>query len=38
MEPRVNNYGLSEIVLSCNKCGSEIYLTGFVLLEKLKIS
>lgn len=37
IEPKVNSQGLSEIVLACNKCGSQIHLTGFALLQELRI-
>ena len=37
IEPKVNNYGLEELVISCNNCSSQIHLTGFSLLEKLSI-
>ncbi len=37
VEPKVNNYGLEEIVICCNNCTSQIHLTGFSLLEKLSI-
>jgi hypothetical protein len=35
IEPKVNSYGLEEIVIWCNICRSQIHLTGFYLLEKL---
>jgi hypothetical protein len=37
VEPKVNNYGLEEIVICCNNCANQIHLTGFSLLEKLSI-
>jgi len=37
LEPKVNSHGLEEVVLCCNKCESQIHLTGFSLLEKLSI-
>jgi len=37
LEPKVNNYGLEEIVISCNTCKSHIHLTGFSLLHKLSL-
>ncbi len=37
LEPKVNDRGLVEVVISCNKCKSHIHLTGFSLLEKLSI-
>ncbi len=38
VEPKVNAYGLEEIVICCNNCSSHIHLTGFSLLEKLSIT
>ena len=29
LEPKVNSYGLEELVINCNKCSSRIHLTGF---------
>jgi len=29
IEPKVNSHGLEEVVLCCNKCKSQIHLTGF---------
>jgi hypothetical protein len=37
LEPKVNNHGLEAIVICCNKCKSQIYLTGFSLLEEISI-
>ena len=37
VEPRINSHGLEEIVICCNNCSSQIHLTGFSLLRKLKI-
>lgn len=37
IEPKVNNHGLEEIVICCNKCKNIIHLTGFSLLEELHI-
>ena len=35
LEARVNSQGLEELVIRCNKCASQIHLTGFSLLQKL---
>jgi hypothetical protein len=35
IEAKVNNQGLEEIMIRCNKCASELHLTGFSLLQKL---
>jgi hypothetical protein len=37
VEPKVNGYGLEEIVICCINCASQIHLTGFSLLEKLSV-
>jgi hypothetical protein len=37
LEPKANNHGLEEIVICCNKCKSEIHLSGFSLLEELSL-
>ena len=37
LDPKVNNQELEEIVICCNKCKSQIHLTGFALLDKLSI-
>ena len=37
LDTKVNNHGLKEIVISCNKCKSQIHLIGFSLLEELSI-
>ncbi len=29
LEAKVNNQGLEELVVRCNKCSSELHLTGF---------
>ena len=34
-EPKVNNFGLKELLIRCNKCASVIRLTGFSLLQKI---
>jgi hypothetical protein len=35
LEAKVNRHGLEELVIRCNKCTSQIHLTGFSLLQKL---
>ncbi len=35
MEPKVNDQGLIEIVIECNKCESFIHLIGFSLLDNM---
>ena len=35
LEPRVDSRGLYELVIRCNKCGSNICLTGFSFLPKV---
>jgi hypothetical protein len=35
LETRVNSQGLEELVIRCNKCASQLQLTGFSLLQKL---
>ncbi len=37
LEPKVNSYGLEELVICCNTCKSHIHLTGFYLLKELSI-
>jgi predicted RNA-binding Zn-ribbon protein involved in translation (DUF1610 family) len=32
---KVNKQGLDELVIRCNKCASQLHLTGFSLLQKL---
>lgn len=32
---KVNRHGLDELVIRCNRCASQIHLTGFSLLQKL---
>ncbi len=36
LEAKVNDQGLEELVIRCNKCASELHLTGFSLLQKLQ--
>jgi hypothetical protein len=36
VEPKVSSYGLEEVVICCRRCGSQIHLTGFSLLQKLE--
>ena len=38
LEANVSNQGLEEILIRCNKCQSELRLTGFSLLENLSAS
>jgi DNA-directed RNA polymerase subunit RPC12/RpoP len=35
LEAKVNSQGLEELVIRCNKCASQLHLTGFSLLQKL---
>jgi hypothetical protein len=35
LDIKVNNQGLEELVIRCNKCASHLHLTGFSLLQKL---
>ena len=35
LEAKVNQYGLEELVVRCNKCLSQLHLTGFSLLQEL---
>jgi predicted RNA-binding Zn-ribbon protein involved in translation (DUF1610 family) len=37
LEPKVDNHGLEELVIRCNKCKSHIHLIGFSVLQKLEI-
>lgn len=34
---KVNNTGLEEVVIRCNKCSSHIHLTGFSLLQEIEM-
>ena len=34
---KMNNTGLEEVVIRCNKCSSHIHLTGFSLLQEIDI-
>jgi hypothetical protein len=34
LEAKVSNQGLEELVICCNKCASELHLTGFSILQK----
>jgi hypothetical protein len=38
LEGKVSDQGLEEILIRCNKCQSELHLTGFSLLQKLNAS
>ena len=35
LEIKVNNYSLEKLVIRCNRCASQLHLTGFSLLQKL---
>ena len=35
LEPKVDYQGLKELVIQCKKCGVQIHLTGFSMLQKL---
>jgi uncharacterized C2H2 Zn-finger protein len=35
LEPKVNSHGLDELLIRCNRCASQLHLTGFSLLQKL---
>ncbi len=35
VEPKVDKNGLAEVVICCNRCKSQIHLTGFSLLKEL---
>ena len=37
LEANVNDQGLEELSIRCNKCESELHLTGFSLLQKLNV-
>jgi uncharacterized C2H2 Zn-finger protein len=37
LEIKVNRQGLEELVIRCNRCASQLHLTGFSLLQKLQI-
>jgi hypothetical protein len=34
IEAKVNSHGLDEVVICCNKCGAQLHLTGFSMLEE----
>ncbi len=38
LEAKVSDQGLEELSIRCNKCESELHLTGFSLLQKLNVS
>ena len=38
LEANVSNQNLEELIIRCNKCESELHLTGFSLLQKLNAS
>ena len=35
LEAKVDSHGLEELVICCNRCTSQLHLTGFSLLQKL---
>ena len=35
LEAKVDKHGLEKLVIRCNKCTSQLHLTGFSLLQKL---
>ena len=35
LKTKVNSHGLEELVIRCNRCTSQLHLTGFSLLQKL---
>ncbi len=35
LEAKVNRHGLETLVVRCNRCMSQLHLTGFSLLQKL---
>jgi uncharacterized C2H2 Zn-finger protein len=35
LKTKVNSHGLEELVIRCNRCASQLHLTGFSLLQKL---
>jgi len=35
LEPKVNKYGLEEVVILCNNCCSHIHLTGLSLIQEI---
>ena len=37
LEANVSDQGLEELSIRCNKCESELHLTGFSLLQKLNV-
>jgi predicted RNA-binding Zn-ribbon protein involved in translation (DUF1610 family) len=34
LEPKVDEQGLEELIIRCNKCASQLHLTGFSMLQK----
>jgi uncharacterized C2H2 Zn-finger protein len=36
LEPKVDSHGLEELVIRCNRCASQLHLTGFSLLQMLQ--
>jgi uncharacterized C2H2 Zn-finger protein len=35
LKTKVDSHGLEELVIRCNRCASQLHLTGFSLLQKL---
>jgi len=35
LEPKLNNNGLEELVICCNKCKTQIHLSGFSILKEI---
>ncbi len=35
IEAKVNNQDLDEVMICCNKCGIQLHLTGFSMLQEL---
>jgi hypothetical protein len=35
IDAKVNSQGLDEVVICCNKCGVQLHLTGFSMLQEL---
>jgi DNA-directed RNA polymerase subunit RPC12/RpoP len=34
LEPKVDEQGLEELVIRCNRCASQLHLTGFSMLQR----
>ena len=35
LKAKIGSHGLEELVIRCNRCASQLHLTGFSLLQKL---